>query len=432
MKTLLRKTLTSVLALEASLVLRKYKPRIIAVTGSVGKTSTKDAIYAVISTRYNTRKNEKSFNSEIGVPLTILGCPNGWSSPKVWFYNVLRGARLVMIRHAYPEYLILEVGADHPGDIASTTRWMKPDIAVLTRMSAVPVHVEYFRGPEEVLAEKMKLVEALSRTGTIVVNADDPLFMKEIAKFEKKKITFGTSREADVHIDEVSIAYTDGPHRLPKGEKMVITASKDISTIEVDGIVGGHLAVPFAAARAVALALGMETVDWAKALYEYESPRGRMRLIGGLAGSVLIDDSYNASPIAVREALHTLDEVTTKGRKIAALGDMKELGEYSKAEHEKVGEYASHIAHTIVAVGEASHGIIESALRHGMASDRVHWCPDSASAAEYLRDFVRVGDIVLIKGSQSIRMERLTKALMQQGLDPVLYLVRQEEEWQKR
>jgi len=432
MKTLLRKTLTSILALEASMVLRKYKPRIIAVTGSVGKTSTKDAIYAVVSTRYHARKNEKSFNSEIGVPLTILGCPNGWSSPKVWFYNVLRGARLIITRRPYPEYLVLEVGADHPGDIASITRWMKPDIAVLTRMSTVPVHVEYFKGPEEVLAEKMRLAEALSRTGTIVVNADDELFMREVAKLNTRRITFGTSREADVHIDEVSIAYTDGPHRLPRGEKMVLTTGKDVSAIEVEGIVGGHLAVPFAAARAVALTLGMETVDWTKALEEYESPRGRMRLIGGLAGSILIDDSYNASPIAVREALHTLDEVTTKGRKIAVLGDMKELGDYSKAEHEKVGEYASRVAHTVIAVGEASHGIAESALQHGMTADRVHWVADSMSAAGYLRDFVRVGDIVLIKGSQSIRMERVTKALMERGLKAEDMLVRQEEEWQKR
>lgn len=432
MKTLLRKILTHILSFEARLVLRKYRPRVIAVTGSVGKTSTKDAIYAVISTRYHARKSEKSFNSEIGVPLTILGCPNGWSSPIVWFYNVLRGARLIVTKRPYPEYLVLEVGADHPGDIASITAWMKPDIAVLTRMSETPVHVEYFESPESVLQEKMHLAEALSKSGTVVVNADDELFMGEVAKLDRRKVTFGMARDADVRIDEVLISYTSGAHALPRGEKITLSTKGKDSVIEVEGIVGGHLAYPFAAASAVASVLGMDSIDWDKVLAEYEGARGRMRLIPGVAGSILIDDSYNSSPIAVHEALKTLDEVTTKGRKIAVLGDMKELGTYTKREHEKVGERVARIAHTVIAVGEASHDIADKATQSLLTKDRVHWFADSVSAGEYLRDFVRAGDIVLIKGSQSMRMERVTKMLMKEGLDSAEYLVRQEDEWQKR
>lgn len=432
MKTLLRKILASILSFEARLVLRKYKPRVIAVTGNVGKTSTKDAIYAVISTCYHARKSEKSFNSEIGVPLTILGCPNGWSSPIVWFYNVLRGARLILTTRPYPEYLVLEVGADHPGDIASITRWMKPDIAVLTRMSEIPVHVEFFDSPESVLREKMYLAEALSKSGTIVVNADDQLFMREVAKIDRRRMTFGMSRTADVRIDEVLMSYSDGAHSLPQGEKITLSVNGENSVFEVKNVVGGHLAYPFAAAYAVAQVLGMNHVDWDKVMSEHEGARGRMRLIPGVAGSMLIDDSYNASPLAVHEALKTIDELTTKGRKIAVLADMKELGEYSKREHEKVGERVARIAHTVVAVGEASHDIADSAVRSNLTKDRVHWFSDSISAGAYLRDFVRAGDIVLIKGSQSMRMERVTKALMKEGLDPAEYLVRQEDEWQKR
>jgi UDP-N-acetylmuramoyl-tripeptide--D-alanyl-D-alanine ligase len=411
---------------------------VIAVTGSVGKTSAKDAIHAVVSTRYHTRKNEKSFNSEIGVPLTILGCPNGWSSPIVWFYNLLRGARLIVTRRPYPEYLVLEVGADHPGDIASITRWMKPHIVVLTRMSEIPVHVEYFAGPEEVLAEKMKLAEALLRGGTIVVNADDELFMREVGKIEAmpahagKKITFGKSRGADVRIDEVLIRYTDGAQSLPKGEKVTLSDGRVQSVIEIDGMVGDHLAYPFAASLAVARALGIEDVDWTKVLREYEAPRGRMRLIRGREGSVVIDDSYNSSPLALHEALCTLEEITTKGRKIAVLGDMKELGTYSKAEHEKAGAHASRVAHTVVAVGSLAQGIYEQALRSALTKDRVHHFSDAVGAGEYLKTFVRAGDIVLVKGSQSMRMERVAEALIARGLKAEDYLVRQEEEWQRR
>ena len=432
MKSILRKILTRILSIESRLVLRKYKPYVIAVTGSVGKTSTKDAIHAVISTRYHARKSEKSFNSEIGVPLTIIGCPNGWSSPVVWFYNILRGAHLILSTRPYPEYLVLEVGADHPGDIASISKWLKPDIAVLTRMSDVPVHIEYFKNAEEVLAEKMHLAKALSSRGTVVVNADDELFMREVLKIDKKKITFGTARDADINIKNVSIVYDEDSNHLPSGEKITISTTDRESVIEVENIIGNHLSYPFAAAVAVAQVLGIDNIDWIKALYEYETARGRMRLIPGLEGSLLIDDSYNSSPIALHEALRTLDDLTTKGRKIAVLGDMKELGQYSKREHEKVGEQVSHIAHTVVAVGQAARDIAESAIHSNLKKDHVHWFNDSVEAADFLHDFVRVGDVVLVKGSQSMRMERVTKALMKVGLNPADFLVRQEDEWQKR
>lgn len=432
MKTLLRKTLTHILTIEARLALRKYRPRVIAVTGSVGKTSTKDAICAVISTRYHARKSEKSFNSEIGVPLTVLGCPNGWSSPIVWFYNLLRGARLILMTRPYPEYLVLEVGADHPGDIASITRWLKPDIAVLTRMSETPVHIEFFKDRDAVLSEKMHLAEALSRSGTVIVNADDELFMDRVKSLDRKRVTFGTAVGADVRIGEVSISYSDGAHRLPKGEKISLSHGGKESSLEVVGIVGGHLAYPFAAAAAVAEALGMRDIDWPKVLNDYEMARGRMRLVPGMAGSMLIDDSYNASPIALYEALKTLDEITTKGRKIAVLGDMKELGQYSKREHEKAGDHVAHIVHTLVAVGTSAEDIATRAIQAGLPKDRVHWFENSLTTADFLHDFLRAGDIVLIKGSQSMRMENITKELMQRGLDPSSYLVRQEEEWQKR
>ncbi len=416
------------LAYEAQLVLRKYKPRVIAVTGNVGKTSTKDAIYAVISTRYNARRSEKSYNSEIGVPLTILGCPNGWSSPTVWLYNLLRGARLIVTRRPYPEYLVLEVGADHPGDIRSITRWLRPAVTVLTRMSDVPVHVEFFDSPEAVLREKMYLAEAVVPNGTIVVNADDPSFMREVRALNKRTVTFGTHRDAVVSIGDTIVSYGDGAHRAPIGQTVELTVDGRSSRLSMQGFLGSHLSYPFAAAAAVAYSLGMSIVEWDKVLVQYDPPRGRMRLLSGVDVSTLIDDSYNSSPLAALEALSTLEVITTKGRKIVALGDMKELGTYAQAEHEKVGLRASHVAHTVVAVGELAHGIA-SAAQTVLSADRVYWFADSHAAADFLKGYVRAGDVVLIKGSQSIRMERITRALLARNLDPKEYLVRQEEEW---
>ena len=124
MKTHLKNIISAILQFEARLILNKYNPKIIAVTGSVGKTSTKDAIFSVMSTSFYVRKSEKSFNSDIGIPLTILGCQNAWTDPIMWICNIWAGAMLIIFKHSYPEWLILEVGADRPGDIRKISKWL--------------------------------------------------------------------------------------------------------------------------------------------------------------------------------------------------------------------------------------------------------------------------------------------------------------------
>src|SRR5689334_19738464 len=132
MKTFLKNTVVKILNWEAKLVVKRYKPKIVAITGSVGKTSTKDAMYTVLSHFYTVRKSEKSFNSEIGLPLTILGCPNGWSNPFVWFDNILKGLILIVWKvKDYPEWLVLEIGAGKPNDIKSVAKWLKTDFVIL-------------------------------------------------------------------------------------------------------------------------------------------------------------------------------------------------------------------------------------------------------------------------------------------------------------
>lgn len=143
-KKVSKKVVTAILQFEAQLVLKKYKPNIVAVTGSVGKTSTKDAIFSVLSTSFFTRKSDKSFNNELGVPLTILGLQTAASDPSGWIRNIFDGLALILLTHKYPRWLVVEVGADRPGDIRAIASWLRPDIAVVTRLSDVPVHVEFF------------------------------------------------------------------------------------------------------------------------------------------------------------------------------------------------------------------------------------------------------------------------------------------------
>ena len=155
-KSILKKIIAYILKLESRLVLWKYKPKVIAITGSVGKTSTKDAVYAVISKFSYVRKSEKSYNSEIGLPLTILGCPNGWSNPYTWTKNILVGLWLIIWPNKYPEWLVLEVGVGKPGDMKRTASWLKTDAVIMTAIGETPVHIEFFDSRKHLIEEKEK------------------------------------------------------------------------------------------------------------------------------------------------------------------------------------------------------------------------------------------------------------------------------------
>ena len=143
MRSIFKSLIVNILTFEAKLLLRRAKPKIIAVTGNVGKTSTKDAIYEVLRNHVHARKSEKSFNSELGVPLSVLGLDNAWSNPLLWIKNLVDGLILALFPANYPKFLVLEMGVDRPGDMKALTDWITPDVVVITRLPEVPVHVEY-------------------------------------------------------------------------------------------------------------------------------------------------------------------------------------------------------------------------------------------------------------------------------------------------
>ena len=173
MKNTFKKIVSKILIFESRLVLRKYKPKIIAITGSVGKTSTKDTVYAVLSTFAKVRKSDKSYNSEIGLPLTILGVPNGWNDPVRWILNILKGAWLIIWTHKYPEWLVLEVGVGKPGDMKKTASWLRTDAVIITTMGTTPVHIEFFNSFKHLVEEKSGLIKTLRPDGLLVLNKDD-------------------------------------------------------------------------------------------------------------------------------------------------------------------------------------------------------------------------------------------------------------------
>src|SRR3989344_5273380 len=332
MKNIFKKLVVFIITLQARAVLRKYKPVIVAVTGSVGKTSTKDAIYAVLAKSARVRKSEKSFNSEVGLPLTILGVPNAWNNPFRWLQNIIDGIFILIFTVQYPEWLILEVGADRPGDIRSFSAWLPVDIAVITLLPEMPVHVEFFDSPEAVIEEKASIIDAIKPGGVLALFADDPRTLglqHRLPAPDARIITFGFAEGADVRGEHVKLLQEKGKDNWPIGMTATITSDGDSVPLEIAGAAGAHAFLPALAAAAVGAALHKPLGDIAGALESYDPPPGRMRLVRGIKNTLIIDDTYNASPAATAAALTTLGMINTKGRKIAALADMMELGRHS-------------------------------------------------------------------------------------------------------
>lgn len=427
MKQILKKLIIIVLEWEAKLVLRKYRPRIIAITGSVGKTSTKDAIYSVLAPSFHVRKSEKSFNSEIGVPLTILGIPNAWSSLSGWIRNILDGAGLVLFSNDYPRLLVLEVGTDRPGDIEHIASWLKPDVVVLTRFPDVPVHVEFFESPEHVIKEKLHLVRALKKDGALIINFDDEKMRDISPPREGSLLTYGFMDGADLHAKRIEYRYD----REGNASGLLLDVQYRESSVEVElrGALGHQQAYVLLAAFALGISEGLNLEDMKIALQAHTPPPGRMRTLPGVNNSLIIDDSYNASPIAVEEALNTLINVITRGRRIAVLGDMLELGNYSVPAHRNVGEKVAECADVFVAVGIRSKYSAEAAERKKMKKRVIFTFNEAEEAGRFLQQYVAEGDVVLVKGSQSIRMERVVKSLMSESEKASELLVRQDSVW---
>lgn len=422
----LKRIIVAILTIEARLVLLRYRPQIIAVTGSVGKTSTKDAIYTVVADDHFVRKSQKSFNSELGVPLTILGKENAWHNPLKWIANIIDGFLLVIIKSDYPKLLVLEVGADRPGDIKNLGRWLRPNIAVITAIPDLPVHIEFFADAEAVAKEKRALAESLAPGGILIVNGDDER-TRVIPNARGTVLTYGTTAGCTVTASLQEIMYEADK---PVGTRLHISYGGATVPVELHGALGKTQVYPLLAAAAVAYAFTIDPAVVARKLAGHVPPPGRMKIVPGLHGTTIIDDTYNASPAAVLAALETLADVKAK-QKIFVIADMMELGKYSVDAHKQIGQKAAEVADKIVTVGMRAKDIAEAARKAGVREENIvsYEKEEVDVAASHLKNALESGDVVLVKGSQSMRMEKIVKALMAEPERAKELLVRQDAEW---
>jgi len=429
MKQFFKSVVLAIITAEAKLLLRRKRPTVIGVTGNVGKTSTKDAIYTVLKDHVHTRKSQKSFNSEIGVPLSILGLQNGWNSPQLWLKNIFDGAVIALSAKKYPKVLVLEMGVDRPGDMKQLGSWVKPDIVVLTRFPDVPVHVEYFGSPEAVVEEKMELVRALKPDGIVIYNQDDERIVQALQEVRQQTIGYSRYSQSQFTVREDVVRYQSGK---PTGLQFVVEGVHETVEVHIVGALGVPQLYIAAAALAVADQFEVPLKKAAEQLGKQRQTPARMRILPGVDDSTIIDDSYNASPAATEQALLALKDIVTDGRKIAVIGDMLELGKYSGDAHEKVGQLVPECADMLVTLGMRSRKVAESALEFGMSEKVVWQYDDIGRAASELREKVQPGDVVLVKASQGVRAERVVKALLKDKLQAPELLVRQEVMWEKR
>lgn len=414
--------------------LRKFRPRVVGVTGSVGKSSTKEAVYTVLSSKYRVRKNEKNYNNEIGLPLTILGLAGGGGSFLQWILVFLRSVGVLYFssKKKYPEILVLEMGADRPGDIKYLVDFIEPEVGVVTAIGIS--HLEFFKDKKKIVREKSYLVRFLNREGLAVLNYDDEEVKKMAEAVKVKKIFYGFSETADVQASDVFFGYEmvkdhDGLDISKlRGISFKLSFEGATMPVRLAQSVGRPQIYSALAATAVGIHFGMNLVEIAKALKDFQAPAGRLNIIDGIKNTMIIEDSYNAAPQSTLAALEVLGKIQSR-RKVAALGDMLELGEAAEAGHREVGKKAAEVANMLFAIGDKAQFIADEAIRSGLDKNNVFCYNTSFEAKIPIQKALKEGDVILVKGSQGARMELISEEIMRYPDQAEKLLPRQTAEW---
>lgn len=346
----------------------------VGITGSVGKTTTKEATAAALGARYRVLKSPASFNNEIGVPMTFLA------------------------QEPTHEVAVIEMGFYVPGEIADLCRLVRPRAAAVTTIPERPVHFARTPSVEAIVRGKAELVEALPADGVALLNAHDPRVRGMAERTKARVVLYGTSEDAALRATDVEPLGLDGVRFVARFEGGAAAVRFPLP--------GAHMVTNALAAIGAALALDVPLEEAAIAVATLEAPPHRMqvRRAGGL---VVLDDAYNASPAAVSAALRLL--ATLPGRRIAVLGDMLELGALAPDAHRDVGTLAAGSVDALIGVGELAAVAVHEARRAGLAE--AHAVMDNAAALMVLRRIARPGDTVLVKGSRALRLEEIVDAL---------------------
>jgi len=382
----------------SKLFLLRYKPKIIGITGSVGKSSAKEAIYTVLRSKFKVRRNFGSYNNEIGTPLTIIGEESPGSNLFGWIILFFRALKNFIYDKDYPKILVLEMGVDKPGDLDYLLSFVRPKIVVITSIASA--HLEAMKSEEEIYREKSKLALSLSKSGTAILNFDDERLRRLGLSLKSRVLFYGLNSQAQLFASEIK--YED------KGTIFNLNYAGSLVPARINALGEGQVLAALSAC-AVALTLKIDLVSASKELLGIRSLKGRFKIFKGKNKITIIDDSYNSNPASAKLALQTIKILRDNGnyqRLVLILGDMLELGAVSKRAHINLGREAVKTADLVITVGKEAKNISANL-----------WFKDSEILSKKILSILRPGDLVLIKGSQGVRMEKVTKVLLKNKKD---------------
>jgi UDP-N-acetylmuramoyl-tripeptide--D-alanyl-D-alanine ligase len=357
-------------------VRRRFPFTLIGITGSAGKTTTKEMIATLIATERRTFKSWGNFNNQIGCPLCIDNTPDD------------------------AEVVVSEMGMNHKGEIAEMAGLTTPDIGVYTNIA--PVHIEFFGTVEKIAEAKRELLENVRPGGAIVVNADNEHVVRIAAEFAGKKVWYGIERDADYRAVEVR-------EQGLLGTSFVIEAEGDRRRFDL-ALPGRHNLENLVAAIATARLVGISWDSIREGIGSIQ-PAYHRGVIIPVRGATVYDDTYNSNPYALKSAIGLLMQADVKGRRIAVIGDMLELGEKELDYHRESGEAIPAGVDVVVGVGRRTKALLEGARATGRDQSTLHHFEDAESAGTFLTQFVREGDLVLIKGSRGVGLDRAVAML---------------------
>ncbi|MDO9579712.1 MAG: UDP-N-acetylmuramoyl-tripeptide--D-alanyl-D-alanine ligase [Bacteroidales bacterium] len=413
-------------------VIKKYKPLVIGITGSVGKSSTKEALYIILRDKFNVRRSFKNYNNEIGLPLTIFGFSSPGKSISGWLKIFFQVNRMLLFRINYPEILILEMAADHPGDIRHLIDIANPQIGVVTAVGLT--HTEFFKNVDSVAKEKQNIISNLTKKDWAILNIDNEYIEFMIDKTMAQVLTFGLSEKADIQATEIHVSQSLSSNGIPqiRGLTFKVNYQGSIVPVFIPRLISQAQVYSILGAITVGLTFDLNLIDIVKGLPKYKGLPGRLNMISGTRDTILLDDTYNSSPEAVKLSLSSLDKIKIApgAKKWIVLGDMLELGELSSVSHQKIGEEVGKMKPDyLVVVGKEAQEISEGAQRLGLSLDRIFNFKNAEEAGDFLQNKIQKGDILLIKGSQGVRLEKIVKQLMLHPEQAKKLLVRQGQEW---
>ena len=360
----------------AKSIREQYQPLVIGITGSAGKTTTKEMIAALVATERRTHKSWGNFNNQIGAPLCMDNMPDG------------------------SEVVVSEMGMNHAGEIAEIAGLMRPNVGVYTNIA--PVHIEFFGTIEGIAAAKRELLENLAPNGTVIVNNDNEHVVRISRDYEGRRVTYGVEHEAGYRAVNIR-------ERGLLGTRFELVAEGTTRELEL-ALPGRHNLDNLLAAIATARSIGISWAGIERGVADVK-PAYHRGIVIPWRGATIYDDTYNSNPYALARTLELMTQADVSGRRIAVIGDMLELGEQELQFHRDAGRQIPKAIDVVVAVGPRSQALLDGAREAGFVEANLRHFADAAAAGSFLRAFIQPGDLVLLKGSRGVGLDKAVTML---------------------